>query len=175
MARTLKDSDLWWTPPEVVDLVRLLCPAGYVDLFGDAAGRSPLTRGARFAMSPNLDALDPTNTSPAHLPHVANPPWSQGWIAAAVEQLIKRSPLPANTIAASSILIAPLRLETQWARDFDPACVLVPRGRLVYTDENGNKPGSPRTSSGLYVRGRLSSRASEYLRANEWSVWAKAL
>lgn len=175
-ALELKSTDLWWTPPEVVEIVRMLFPAGYLDAFG--CNGSPLTEHAvsywseEFSFGHHLESLEDPDR-PGDLACVANPPWSRGWIKTAVMVMRMRG-------FDRRALIAPLALETAWARDFDPIHLLVPRGRLRYTLPDGSRPGSPRTSSGVYVRGSVLEEVGwrraflqKRLMADGWEVWKK--
>lgn len=161
-------SDRWQTPAGLVGLLAGLCgPEGYLDPAGSEG--SAMTRRAAVAFCPPLaDAFEPEIRWPA-LPVLCNPPWSQTgrW----VRLLLQRAKGP---IA----LVAPLRLDTVWARELAPTVVLVPPSRLKYTDPaTGLVDGSPRTSSCVYLRGvgpfSRGAREHRALFARErWTEWA---
>ncbi len=160
-----EDADTWQTPRWLARaLGSTLAPRGFLDPAGDAT--APLTKLARASFCwPEVDAFEQTDW-PA-LPVICNPPWSATgrW----VRLLLSRS-------KAGIALIAPLRLDTVWVREFAPTVVLVPPSRLRYLDPvTGVEVGSPRTSSGVYLRGvgPFAARAKRPLALEKlgWSEW----
>ena len=140
-----KDSDLWQTPEWLVDvMIRSFVEGdGYLDPCGGHG--SPMTdRAAASFVPPIADAFGPEIRWPP-LPVLANVPWSQTgkW----VRLLLQRA-------AGGIAMIAPLRLDTVWVREFAPSVVLVPPSRLKFVDPvTGESAGSPRTASCIYLRG----------------------
>ena len=116
---------------------------GYLDPCGGVG--SPMTDRAAVAYVPPLaDAFEPEIRWPP-IPILANVPWSQTgkW----VRLLLQRA-------KGGIALIAPLRLDTVWVREFAPSVVLVPPSRLKFVDPVTREiDGSPRTSSCIYLRG----------------------
>lgn len=165
----VKDSDLWWTPPELVELVKLIAPH-FVDLFGSPG--SPLSNAAIEVVDDGDDAFDPETDVSPRLALVANPPWSQGWLRKVVRELLRRQSEADPGTAV--ILIAPMRLETAWVREFDPSYILIPPGRIAYVDPaTGTRPGSPRTSSCVYLRGDLNGLARMWIREHRWTIYTQ--
>jgi hypothetical protein len=160
-----EDTDTWQTPRWLVRaLAKTLAPAGFLD--PSAAHGSPMTKcAARAFVWPEEDAFE-VEDWPA-LPVICNPPWSATgrW----VRLLLSRA-------RGGVALIAPLRLDTVWVRVFAPTVVLVPPSRLRYLDPTtGLEVGSPRTSSGVYLRGvgPFSARARRHSSFEKlgWTEW----
>jgi hypothetical protein len=151
-APDVEDTDAWQTPAELVDLLeRSFAPDGFFDPAGCEG--CPMTERARESVCwPEADVFARESPWP-QLPTICNPPWSATgkW----VRELLRCA-------RGGIALIAPLRLDTVWAREFAPTVVLVPPSRLKYLDPATGAPvGSPRTSSGVWLRGvgRFSARA----------------
>lgn len=141
----VEESDHWQTPDHLVDmLVRtFIGPDGYLDPCG-GPGSAMTNRAAVAFVPPLADAFDPEIRWPP-IPVLANVPWSQTgrWVRLLLEKA-----------KGGIALIAPLRLDTVWVREFAPSVVLVPPSRFKYVDPVTREiDGSPRTSSCIYLRG----------------------
>lgn len=164
----MRGSDQWWSGPELTELAGLLFDR-YLDPC--ACAGSPLTEGAlhvRYGShvrrgAPGYFAPDWPSAAA-----VVNPPW--GLTGYYVPRLLHHA-----EAGHPCMLIAPLRLETRWARAFSPTLMLAPNRRLPYlSPETGEPKGTPETSTMIAFRNlgpTMRARAIFYARERGWTAW----